>query len=61
MINTYLIDYLNYKGESYQTYNDIIGALENAKLEFFRRKISPYEDRKKESNGDIYGKRGYYD
>ena len=47
----------NYKrseGESYQTYNDIIGALEGAKLELYRRKIAPYEDKKIVENGDVY-------
>lgn len=46
--------YLEMKGESYQTYNDIIGALENCKLELYRRKISPYEDNKIEENGDVW-------
>lgn len=41
-------------GESYQTYNDILGALEGAKLELYRRKISGYEDRKISENGDVY-------
>lgn len=46
--------YLLNKGESYQTYNDIIGALEGCKMELYRRKISPYEDKKIEENGDVY-------
>lgn len=49
-----IIDYITTKGESYQTYNDIIGALEGAKLELYRRKISPYEDLKIKDNGDVY-------
>ncbi len=39
---------------NYQRYNDVIGALESAKLELYRRKISPYEDTKIDENGDIY-------
>lgn len=35
---------------------DILGALEGAKLELYRRKISPYEDIKIEENGDVYYK-----
>ena len=46
--------YMFVKGESYQTYNDIMGALEGAKLELYRRKIAPYEDKKCEENGDVY-------
>ena len=46
--------YILLKGESYQTYNDIIGALEGAKLELYRRRIAPYEDKKIDENGDVY-------
>lgn len=54
---TYFINwYLNQKGESYQTYNDIIGALEGAKLELYARKVRPYEDIKIKENGDVYEK-----
>jgi hypothetical protein len=51
---TYLtLVFLGQKKESYQGYNDAIGALENAKLEISRRKISKYEDLKIEENGDL--------
>jgi hypothetical protein len=46
--------YIQSKGESYQTYNDIMGALEGCKLELYRRKISLYEDNKIAENGDVY-------
>lgn len=46
--------YVNCNGESYQTYNDIVGALENCKAELYRRKIGMYEDTKIESNGDVF-------
>ena len=49
-IGQYLLD----KDESYQTYNDIIGALEGAKQELYRRKIAPYENIKMAKNGDVY-------
>lgn len=39
---------------TYQEYNDAMGALEGAKLELYRRRLSPYEDQKKEENGDVY-------
>lgn len=46
--------YLKQKGLSYQTCNDIVGALDNAKDEFRRRVLHPYEDGKIEDNGDVY-------
>lgn len=46
--------YLKHKGQSYQTINDIIGALEGCKLELYRRVASPYEDTKIKENGDVY-------
>jgi len=48
------LNYLKINGEKYQTYNDIIGALEGAKLELYRRKVSLYEDNKMAENGDVY-------
>jgi hypothetical protein len=56
-ITNLIINYIQIKGESYQTYNDIIGVLECAKIELYRRKISEYEDAKKQINGDVYEER----
>ncbi len=47
-------NYVRTKGKSYQTFNDIIGALEGAKLELYRRRIADYEDVKIAENGDVY-------
>ena len=47
-------DYIKDKGLSYQTLNDILGALEGCKLEFYRRQVAPYEDGKIQANGDVY-------
>ncbi len=49
-----IIEYLEEKGLSYQTINDIMGALEGAKAEFYRRVAIPYENDKIEENGDVY-------
>lgn len=54
LITTHLLRYVTDKGKSYQTINDIIGALEGAKLELYRRLATPYEDKKIEENGDVY-------
>lgn len=51
------LDYLNAWQDTqskYQNYNDVIGALEACKLEFYRRAVAPYEDKKIEENGDVY-------
>lgn len=47
-------NYFNQRGGRYQQINDIVGALEGAKLEFYRRVAAPYEDKKIVENGDCY-------
>jgi len=37
----------------YSDYNEVVGMVECAKLEFYRRPVSEYEDKKIEENGDI--------
>jgi hypothetical protein len=54
LITKLLVRYLNIHAESYKTYNDMVGALECAKLELVRRKINKYEDLKIQENGDVY-------
>jgi len=53
-ITMLLKNYLAYHNHSYQTINDIMGALEGAKAEFYRRVAVPYEDKKIKENGDVY-------
>lgn len=48
------LTYLEGKAESYQTYNDIVGALESCKLEFYRRMVAEYENKKIKENGDVF-------
>ena len=38
----------------YADYNDVLGALEGAKLEVYRRLIAVYEDGKIAENGDVF-------
>lgn len=45
----YFKDHPNYQG-----INDIVGALESAKMEFYRRIVAHYEDQKIKENGDVY-------
>lgn len=59
LITQLIDDFLNnipYAG--YAACNDVIGALEACKLEFYRRFVAPYEDKKIESNGDVKPYRG---
>ena len=52
---TYLLnEVLKTNGVRYHNINELIGVLECAKLELYRRIASPYEDEKKDSNGDVY-------
>ena len=37
----------------YQEMNDIMGALAGAQMEFYRRTVAPYEDKKCHENGDV--------
>lgn len=37
----------------YQAINDVLGAFEGAKQEFYRRFAAPYEDDKIMENGDV--------
>lgn len=46
--------YVEANGLTYTTINDVIGALKAAKLEFYRRIVVPYEERKIVENGDVY-------
>lgn len=38
----------------YADFNDILGILECAKFEFYRKVIAPYEEKKCRENGDVY-------
>jgi hypothetical protein len=54
VLTTICKEYINDKGLKYQTLNDVIGALEGCKQEFYRRVVAPYEDTKIAENGDVY-------
>jgi hypothetical protein len=46
-------NYLLEVGLNYKNINEVIGALECAKLELYRRIAVPYEDKKIQENGDV--------
>lgn len=47
-------EYISHQGLSYSSINDLIGVLECAKQELYRRVASKYEDEKIGQNGDAY-------
>jgi hypothetical protein len=47
-------DFLARKGLCYSAINEVIGALECAKLELYARVARPYEDKKAIANGEVY-------
>ncbi len=53
-LTTAITEYMVPKVVTYQVLNDILGALEGAKLEFYRRVVVPYENNKRDENGDMY-------
>jgi len=46
--------YLKFYGTSYAQLNEIVGVLECAKQEFYRRVVVLYENFKLKTNGDVY-------
>jgi len=49
-----LIDkYIEQNDLCYQTFNDVVGALDCCKMEIYRRLIAKYEDKKILENGDV--------
>jgi hypothetical protein len=55
-ITTLINGYLHNGKEdmNYQKINDVLGSLEGAKLELYRRVAVPYENEKLAINGDVY-------
>ena len=52
-VHQLISQYILQNKEGYQTYNDIVGVLDCAKMEIYRRLVSDYEDRKIVQNGDV--------
>lgn len=46
--------YMKEQGLRYQNISDVVGALEGAKQEFFRKVVNPYEELKEGENGPVY-------
>lgn len=46
-------EYILHHGKRYATLSDVTGVLNDAKTEFERRVVAPYEDEKIKENGDV--------
>jgi hypothetical protein len=55
IVTRLLVHWIEERGLSYSVIADATGVLETAKLELYRRVAGPYEDRKVDENGDVYG------
>lgn len=58
-LNYFITHYCNayikeHGGVSYERLNEVIGVLECAKQELYRRVVVPYEEDKRLENGDVY-------
>lgn len=53
-ITRLILDYMDISDANYHDYNEVVGVLESVKLEFYRRSVVPYEDKKIGENGDVY-------
>lgn len=54
VVSTFIANYIHEKGLKYSVVNEMVGALECAKMELNRVIIGPYEDRKIAENGPVY-------
>lgn len=55
LVSTFIANYIREKGCKYAVLNEMIGALECAKMELNRVIVGPYEDIKIQENGPVYG------
>lgn len=55
VITRIIVNYLTFEGAPrFQQFSDVAGALHYAQTELDRRMQFPYEDRKRQENGDVY-------
>lgn len=53
ILHSYVNNYALPNHITYNAINDVVGVLECAKLELYRRVAAPYEDVKIKANGDV--------
>jgi len=53
VITIFIDNYIRAYGKNYANLNEMIGALECCKQEYYRTVVGPYEDIKISENGDV--------
>jgi len=53
LLTLMILDYLPTEPR-YQDYNEVMGVLTCMQLEFYRRLIAPYENKKRKEHGDVF-------
>jgi hypothetical protein len=53
----YIQKFAGSEGVDYSACNAIVGVFECAKQEFIRRRLNPYEDKKRKQNGEVFERR----
>ena len=53
VVAVFIDNYLRAFGKNYANCNEMIGALECCKMEYYRTVVGPYEDMKIDENGDV--------
>ena len=53
LITRFIKAYYDYS-PNYQRANDVLGVLDATAREYYRRVVVPYEEKKREKNGDVY-------
>ena len=61
MIAVIVAEFMKNSDYRYQNMNDVMGALNGANLEFYRRYVAPYEDECIAKNGDVFFNRNQQD
>jgi hypothetical protein len=54
LLTTDCLLFLGQFEEGFHNYATVVGVLEAVKMEFYRRAVAPYEDRKIQEHGDVY-------
>jgi len=52
-VHKLIAQYFSQNEQDYQSFNDVIGVLDCAKMEIYRRLIAEYEEKKILQNGDV--------
>jgi hypothetical protein len=55
IISKIMYEVLTYKGVTYTNINALMGILNCVSLELYGKVAAPYEDKKEEENGTVYG------